>query len=109
MSALLEQAGGTLSTVVIDLKSGRAATDISTKTLETALADQANWTALEAGSDLAGLGYRPNYAQIFLLRDGDTVLLALLPVAGQGYGGQGVLASGGAQPDGHNGQPGEHS
>jgi Na+-transporting NADH:ubiquinone oxidoreductase subunit C len=88
MSALLEQAGGTLSTVVIDLESGRAATDISTETLETALADQANWTALEAGSDLAGLGYRPNYAQIFLLRDGDTVLSALLPVAGQGYGGR---------------------
>lgn len=88
MSALLEQEGGTLSTVVIDLERGRAATDISTQTLDTALADQANWTALEAGADLAGLGQRPNYVQIFLLREGDDISLVLLPVAGQGYGGR---------------------
>lgn len=88
MSALLEQSGGTLSTVVIDLERNRAATDVTPETLEAALADQANWTALDAASDLAGLGNRPNYAQIFLLRDGDTILLALLPVAGQGYGGR---------------------
>jgi Na+-transporting NADH:ubiquinone oxidoreductase subunit C len=88
MTALLEQAGGTLSTVVIDLESGRAAEGVTTQTLEVTLADQANWTVLEAGADFAGLGQRPNYVQVFLLREGDDISLVLLPVAGQGYGGR---------------------
>ncbi|WP_377506972.1 NADH:ubiquinone reductase (Na(+)-transporting) subunit C [Octadecabacter sp. R77987] len=88
MSALLEQSGGTLSTVVIDLDRGRAAQDVTTETLEAALADQANWSVLDAGDDLAGLGQRPNYAQVFLLREGADISLILLPVAGQGYGGR---------------------
>lgn len=88
MAALLDQPGGELSRVVIDLDTGRAATDVTPDTLETALADQGNWTALEAGDDLAGLGQRPDYVQIFLLRQGEEVVLLLLPIAGQGYGGQ---------------------
>ena len=88
MSALLEESGGTLSTVVIDLERGRAAQDITAETLDAALTDQANWTVLDAGADLAGLGQRPNYAQIFLLRQGEDISLVLLPVAGQGYGGR---------------------
>ncbi|WP_112322698.1 FMN-binding protein [Oceanibium sediminis] len=88
MAVLLEQSGGTLSTVVIDLDSGRAATDVTPATLETALLDPANWTALAPGQDLAGLGQRPNFAQVFLLRDGDRVSLVLLPLSGQGYGGR---------------------
>lgn len=97
MASLLEQSGGTLSTVVIDLESGRAARDVTAEGLEAALADPANWTAIEAGVDLAGLGQRPNYAQIFLLRDEGEVSLALLPIAGQGYGGRidAILALGG--------------
>jgi Na+-transporting NADH:ubiquinone oxidoreductase subunit C len=88
MAALLEEAGGTLSTVVIDLDTGRAATDVTPATLETALADPANWTALDAGKDLAGLGQRPDIAQVFLLRQGETVSLILLPLAAQGYNGR---------------------
>ncbi|MGP6086348.1 FMN-binding protein [Antarctobacter jejuensis] len=97
MTDLLEQSGGTLSTVVVDLDKGRAASEVTPATLETALADPANWTTLTAGQDLAGLGRRPDYAQIFLLRDADKVSLVLLPLAGQGYGGQidAVLALGG--------------
>ncbi len=88
MATLLEEAGGSLSSVVIDLESGRAATGVTSATLETALADPANWTAIDPGRDLAGLGQRPDFAQVYLLRDGDRVSLALLPVAGQGYGGR---------------------
>lgn len=88
MTELLAQSGGTLSTVVIDLAKGRAATDVTAETLEATLADTANWTALDTGADLAGLGHRPNFAQIFLLRDGEAISLVLLPVTGQGYGGR---------------------
>ena len=88
MADLLTQSGGTLSTVVVDLKSGRAADAVSPATLETALSDPTNWTALDAGQDLAGLGQRPNFAQVFLLRDGEAVSLILLPLSGQGYGGR---------------------
>ncbi|SIN77018.1 FMN-binding protein [Vannielia litorea] len=88
MAELLERAGGTLSTVVIDLDTGRAATGVTPDTLEATLADAANWTALETGEDVAGIGHRPDFAQIYLLREGETVSLVLLPVAGQGYNGQ---------------------
>lgn len=88
MAALLQQSAGELSTVVIDLDTGRAASDVTPDTLESALADPGNWTILEPGTDLAGLGRRPNYVRIFLLREGDAVSLALLPVTGQGYGGR---------------------
>lgn len=88
MSALLEQSAGELTTVVIDLDKGRAAPDVTPDTLDAALADPTNWTSLDPAVDLAGLGQRPNYVRIFLLRDGDTVSLALLPVTGQGYGGR---------------------
>ena len=88
MADLLQQTGGTLTTVVVNLKDGRAATNVTPATLASALADAANWTSLPAGEDLAGLGQRPDYAQIYLLRDGDTVSLALLPISGAGYNGR---------------------
>lgn len=88
MAALLEGSGGTLSSVVIDLEEGRAARNITPTTLDAALADAANWTALDPTADLAGLGQRPDFVQIFLLREGDRISLVLLPIAGQGYGGR---------------------
>ncbi|GGL81555.1 FMN-binding protein [Wenxinia marina] len=88
MSALLEQSGGTLTTVVLDLGTGGAAAEVTPETLEAALADAANWTALDAGGDLAGLGQRPDYAQVYLLREGEDVSLALLPMSVQGYNGR---------------------
>lgn len=94
MSELLSQSGGTLSTVVIDLSQGRAATEVTPATLDSALADTANWTVLDAGDDLAGLVQRPDYAQVYLLRTGEEISLLLLPFSGQGYNGQidGILA-----------------
>ncbi len=88
MSALLQQSGGTLSTVVIDLATGRAAAEVSPETLDAALSDPGNWTALGPGQDLAGLGQRPDFAQIFLLRDAGQISLVLLPLSGRGYGGR---------------------
>lgn len=88
MADLLQRSGGSLSTVVIDLARGSAAREVTPETLETALADPANWTALQAGQDIAGLGQRPNFAQIYLLRDGDRISLALLPISGAGYNGR---------------------
>lgn len=88
MSDLLQESGGQLSTVVVDLGSGRAADEVTAATLEAALSDAANWTTLEAGEDLAGLQRRPDYAQVYLLRDGDDISLALLPITGSGYNGR---------------------
>ncbi|MFN4154636.1 MAG: FMN-binding protein [Paracoccaceae bacterium] len=88
MTELLAQSGGTLSTVVIDLAKGRAAGDVTADTLAAALADTSNWTRLAPAADPAGLGQRPNFAQVFLLRDGDDISLVLLPMTGLGYGGR---------------------
>lgn len=89
ISELIAQSGGdALSTVVIDLDAGSAATEVTPETLEAALSEPANWTALAADDDTAGIGSRPDYAQIYLLRDGDAVSLAILPVAGSGYNGR---------------------
>lgn len=88
MADLLQDTGGTLSTVVVDLDTGRASDSVTPANLETALADTANWTALDDGQDIAGLGQRPNVAQVYLLRTDDVVSLLLLPVSGQGYNGR---------------------
>ena len=89
LSGLVAQAGGAaLSTVVVDLDAGAAASGVTPETLDTALADPANWTTLSPAEDVAGLGNRPDYARIYLLRDGDAVSLAILPIAGTGYNGR---------------------
>lgn len=88
MSALLQQSGGRLGTVVVDLARGAAAADVTPETLPAVLDDSANWTGLEQSADLAGLGNRPNYVQIYLLRnDSGDVSLAILPISGSGYNG----------------------
>ncbi len=89
MSELIAEAGGdALSTVVVDLDAGAAAAEVTPQTLEATLADPANWTALAAADDTAGIGNRPDYAQIYLLRSGEAVSLAILPVVGSGYNGR---------------------
>lgn len=89
ISELIAASGGdALSTVVIDLDRGAAAADVTPETLEAALSDQANWTALASADDVAGIGNRPDFAQIYLLRSGDDVSLAILPIVGSGYNGR---------------------
>lgn len=88
MSALLEaQEDATISTVVIDLNTGHAARDVTPETLSTALLDTGNWTTLSPEQDVAGISNRPNYAQVYMLRNGDDVELMILPIAGAGYNG----------------------
>lgn len=87
MAGILAESGGAPSTVVIDLESGRAAVQVTPETLEATLAESESWTDLEPHEDIAGIGRRPNFAQIYLLRDGDRVSLALLPMYGAGYNG----------------------
>lgn len=86
MAELLAQSGGTLGTVVVDLNRASASAEVTPETLAEALQDRANWTDLPAGQDLAGLGSRPDLAQIYLLRGADRAIsLVILPVSGQGY------------------------
>lgn len=88
MSELLSEEGGAVSTLVVDLNTASAATEVTPETLSAALEDGANWTGLTEGQDLAGLGQRPNFAQVYYLRDASGDLsLALLPISGAGYNG----------------------
>jgi Na+-transporting NADH:ubiquinone oxidoreductase subunit C len=94
MGEMLAESGGAPSTVVVDLRTGRAAQDITPETLEAALAEAGNRTDLAPHEDIAGIGRRPDYAQIYLIRSGDSVSLALLPMYGAGYNGviQAIMA-----------------
>ncbi len=95
MGDLVKQAGGNaLSAVVVNLKTGWAAKDVTPETLEKTLEDPANWRTLTPAEDLADIGRRPDYAKVYILRADDKVSLAILPIAGAGYQGpiQGMLA-----------------
>jgi len=95
MRDLIDQTGGgALSTVVVNLDKGAAAAEVTPETLDTVLEDPQNWKQLTPAEDIAGLGRRPDYAQIYILREGDRVSLVILPVAGAGYNGpiQAMLA-----------------
>jgi len=87
MAELLETTDGELSTVVIDLDSGRAASGVTPENLEATLAAASNWSAIPPAVDTAGLGARPDFAQVFLLRGNEGIALVLLPIRGQGYNG----------------------
>ena len=88
MAALLQESGGELATVVIDLPRGAAAREVTPATLADALADTANWSVLTPAQDIAALGARPDFAQVYLLRQDERIELVLLPVSGAGYGGR---------------------
>lgn len=87
MSEVLDEAGGgALSTVVVNLKKV-AASDVSPENLPAALENADNWTQLTTEQDLASIGSRPDLVQVFFLRDGDDISLAVLPIYGVGHGG----------------------
>ncbi|MFZ7089935.1 NADH:ubiquinone reductase (Na(+)-transporting) subunit C [Primorskyibacter sp. 2E233] len=95
MSEIVAEAGGSaLTSVVVDLAKGRAAEGLSSANLQAALDDPANWTQLVPEQDIADIGAVPDFAQIFLLRDGDRISLLILPILGAGYNGpiRGMLA-----------------
>jgi len=80
-------AGDALGTVVVDLDRGRAADGVGPADLPAALEDPANWTRLPPEADPAGIGARPDLAQVYILREGGQVRLVVLPLIGAGYNG----------------------
>ncbi len=95
MSAILAGSDGHASTVIVDLEEADAVPGMTPAELSTALDDPAYWTQLTPERDMAGIGGRPNLAQIYLLKDADEdVSLAILPIFGAGYNGpiQAMLA-----------------
>lgn len=88
MSEIVKEAGGdALSSVVVDLETGRAVPDMTVAELQDALDDPANWKQLTPEQDVAGIGARPDLSQAYILRDGDSVSLLILPILGAGYNG----------------------
>lgn len=88
MSELMAEAeGGALSAVVVNLEDGRAAKEVTPATIAAALDEPQNWTTLTPEQDIALIGSRPAFAQIFLLREGEDISLVILPVFGAGYNG----------------------
>jgi len=77
----------TLQTVIVDLAEGAVATGIDPGSYDflTAQTDTAQTVALTTGQDIAGIGRRPHYAPVFLLRGDDGLALVVLPVYGTGY------------------------
>lgn len=95
MRELIAEAGGdALSAVVINLETGWAAEDVTPETLDTALQDPGSYTQLTPAEDIAGIGSRPDLAQVYILREDEDVSLAILPFSGAGYQGpiQGMIA-----------------
>lgn len=77
----------TLSTVVVDLDTGMAARKVTPETLDAALQDPVNYRPLDPATDIAGIGTRPRYVQIYILRQDDRVQTAIFPMIGAGYNG----------------------
>ena len=95
-----------LSTVVVDLPRGEAATEVTPENLADALGDSANWTELSPQEDIAGLGSRADLKQIYLLRGAEEeVELVILPISGTGVV-NGVSLSGAEIYASTNGVPG---
>lgn len=87
MSELMAEAGGgALSTVVVDIDKV-ASSEVAPEDLPAALEEADNWTVLSTEQDLASIGNRPNLAQVFFLRAGDEISLAVFPIYGVGHGG----------------------
>lgn len=88
MRDVMEEAGvDTLETRIVELATGRFATDIDPADFDyqAAATDPAQSTAIPSEADVAGLGRRANHMPVHLLeREGD-LLLIVLPVQGRGY------------------------
>lgn len=77
----------TLDTRIVDLTTGEAVDSIDPAQFDYEAAQSAvdMSTPLPAEADIAGIGRRPDYAPAYLLRDGDRLVLIVLPVYGSGY------------------------
>lgn len=85
--ALDVSSADSLETLIVNLQTGTVARHIDPFSFDArAIAtDPATSTALDAGIDLAGIGRRPDFAQIYILRRDDALQKVILPIYGQGY------------------------
>lgn len=83
LAALLQGADG-LDIIVADLTTGGAA-DVDPDAFDPDLLGDDRTTALSEDQDIAGIGTRPDLAQIYVARDGSDIAAVILPVYGQGY------------------------
>jgi Na+-transporting NADH:ubiquinone oxidoreductase subunit C len=76
-----------LETIVVDLGSGEPAAGIDPATYDfrAAATDPDASDALAPADDIAGIGRRPRYAPVYLVRSGGRLALLVLPVYGKGY------------------------
>lgn len=88
MADILREAGAdTLDTVIVDLETGAIAEEIDPAQFDyvAAQTDPELSVPLPPDADIASIGRRPNHAPAYLLRDGEQLVLAVLPVYGTGY------------------------
>ena len=87
MDILSEADADTLETVIVDLDRGEIDTVIDPGQFDY-LAAQSKMevtTPIPADADIAGIVRRPNHAPVHLLRDGQSLVLVVLPIYGTGY------------------------
>ncbi|HUS55588.1 MAG TPA: NADH:ubiquinone reductase (Na(+)-transporting) subunit C [Thermohalobaculum sp.] len=84
---LRETGAETLDTLIIDLDTGLIATGADAAGFDflAAQTDPAQSTSLLPEDDIAGIGRRPNFAPVYLLRGTDGLALVVLPIYGTGY------------------------
>lgn len=88
MADILRETGAdTLETIIVDLESGTVAEEIDPVQFDyvAAQTDPELSAPLSPEEDTARIGRRPNHAPAYLLRDGQWLVLAVLPVYGTGY------------------------
>ncbi len=88
MAYILAASGAdTLETVIVNIQTGELAENIDPVDFDmrAVATDPEISTPLETTIDIAGIGRRPDLAQIHILKSGDAVELVILPVYGQGY------------------------
>lgn len=84
---LRETGADTLDTVIVDLDAGAVEEGIDPDRFDYAAAqsDPETTVPLAPEDDIARIGRRPEHAPAYLLRDGESLVLAVLPVYGTGY------------------------
>jgi Na+-transporting NADH:ubiquinone oxidoreductase subunit C len=88
MADLLEASGADrLETVVVDLRTGEVAENVDPAKFDARAAaqDPATSTPLAADIDVAGIGQRPDFARIHLVKTEDALRLLILPIYATGY------------------------
>ena len=85
LATLLSETGADgLDVLVADLDAGGLA-DVDPAAFDPEALDAEQITTLDPEEDIAGIGTRPDLAQLYVARDGQDIAAVILPVYGQGY------------------------